>query len=45
MEGTIRSQYELDQIGRWLIREIKVNKDIGKEDIVAKLSRRDEEAK
>lgn len=43
VDNSIRSQYELDQVIKWLIREIKVNKEAGREHIVGKLSKRNEE--
>lgn len=30
IDGTIKTQYELDQIIRWVSKEIKFNKDINK---------------
>lgn len=42
IDGGIRNQYELDQVVKWLNREIKVNKDITKQDIERKLARRNE---
>jgi hypothetical protein len=43
INGMIHSQYELDQIIKWLLREIKVNKEVGRVDIVDKFARRSEE--
>lgn len=42
IDGDIRNQYELDQVVKWLNREIKVNKDITKQEIERKLARRSE---
>jgi len=40
ISGVIRSQYELDQVIKWLLKEIKVNKNVDRVDIMAKLSKR-----
>ena len=44
IDGSIRSQYELDQLAKWLTREVKINRAVGLNDITAKLARREEEA-
>jgi hypothetical protein len=45
IDGNIRNQYELDQVVKWLNKEIKINKDITKQEIERKFSRRNEEEK
>jgi hypothetical protein len=45
IDGCIRNQYELDQVTKWLNKEIKINKDIAKDEIERKLSRRVDEEK
>lgn len=43
IDGFIRNQYELDQAVKWLNKEIKINKDISKQEIEQKFARRNEE--